>query len=279
MTTRRVGLIGDPVAHSISPAIQNAAFAAQGIDAAYELWQTDLGDLPGRVASLRDPQVLGANVTVPHKRAVIEHLDSVSEAAVRAGAVNTIVHRDGRLSGDNTDIAGFATGVREVCPDAGARAALVLGAGGAARAVVLALAGLGVDRVTVANRNQDRSAALAADLAPIDIDRIGLDRSNLERSLPGASILINSTSLGWHPGESPLEPDLLDLLPETALVVDLTYRDTDLLAAARSRGLGTLDGLPMLVYQGAAAFSLWTAVEAPVAEMLSAARIARDARR
>ncbi len=279
MATRRVGLIGDPVAHSISPAIQNAALAARGIDAAYELWQTELADLPARVASLRHPQVMGANVTVPHKRAVMEHLDSVSETAVRAGAVNTIVHRDGQLSGDNTDIVGFATSLREVCPDAGGRTALVLGAGGAARAVVLALAELGVARIVVANRGQERSAALAADLASIEMGRIGLERSSLERALPDAGIVINSTALGWHPGESPLDLDLLDLLPATALAVDLTYRDTDLLAAARGRGLSTLDGLPMLVYQGAAAFTRWTGIEAPVPEMLAAAQIARDARR
>jgi shikimate dehydrogenase len=145
--------------------------------------------------------------------------------------------------------------------------------------VVLALAGLGVARIAVANRNQERSVALAADLAPIDVNRIGLERASLAAALPGAAILINTTSLGWHPGESPLDLDLLERLPENALVVDLTYRDTDLLAAARSRGLGTLDGLPMLVYQGAAAFSRWTGVDAPIAVMLAAALIARDARR
>lgn len=279
MTTRRVGLIGDPVAHSISPAIQNAALAARGIAADYELWQTALADLPARVASLRDPQVMGANVTVPHKRAVMEHLDAVSETAVRAGAVNTIVHRDGKLAGDNTDVVGFATSLREVCSDAGERNVVVLGAGGAARAVVLALAELGVGQVSVANRNPERSAALAADLASIELNRIGLERSSLEDALPEAGILINSTSLGWHSGETPLDLDLLSLLPATALVVDLTYRDTDLLAAARDRGLGTLDGLAMLVYQGAAAFTLWTGIEAPVPEMLAAARLARDARR
>ncbi len=279
MTTRRVGLIGDPVAHSISPAIQHVAFAARGIDAAYELWHTELADLPARVASLRDPRIMGANVTVPHKQAVMKHLDSVSETAVRAGAVNTIVHGDGKLSGDNTDVVGFASSVREACPDAGERTVLLLGAGGAARAVVLALAELGVSQISVANRNQERAAALAADLAPIALNRIGLDRASLERALPSAGVLINSTALGWHPGESALDLDLLDLLPATAFVVDLTYRDTDLLTAARNRGLTTLDGLPMLVYQGAAAFSLWTGAEAPVPEMLAAAQIARDARR
>lgn len=278
----RVGLIGDPVAHSISPAIQTAALAASGIDATYELWQTPLAELAARVASLRAPDVLGANVTVPHKLAVMEYLDEVSEAATRAGAVNTIVHRAGRLYGDNTDIAGFATSLRAAIPppqNAKTLPALVLGAGGAARAVILALAEMGVTEITVANRSEARMAALASDLAGIGFRRLGMDEASVREALPGVGVVINATSLGWHPGETPLSLELLAALPEGATVVDLTYRDTDLLAAARARDLRTLDGLPMLVHQGARAFTLWTGVEAPVAEMLTAAAIARDARR
>jgi len=277
--TRRIGLIGNPVAHSISPAIQNAALAAKGIDATYELWQTPLAELAERVASLRADDVLGANVTVPHKLAVMEYLDEVSEVATRAGAVNTIVHREGRLFGDNTDIAGFATSLRAACPDAKTLPAFVLGAGGAARAVILALAEIGVPTTTVANRGEARMAALDAELAGIAFQRLGMDEAGLRDALPTVGVLINATSIGWHPGETPLSLDLLAALPEGATVVDLTYRDTDLLAAARARGLRTLDGLPMLVHQGAEAFTLWTSVEAPVAEMLTAAAIARDARR
>ncbi len=277
--TRRIGLIGDPVAHSISPAIQTAALAARRNDAAYELWQTPLTDLAARVASMRAADVLGANVTVPHKLAVIEHLDEVSETATRAGAVNTIVHRAGRLIGDNTDIAGFATSLRAACPTAEKLPMLVLGAGGASRAVILALAEMGVTEITVANRGEARMAALASDLAGIAFQRLGMDEASLRDTLPAVGVLINATSLGWHPGETPLSLELLAALPEGATVVDLTYRDTDLLAAARARGLQTLDGLPMLVHQGARAFTLWTDVEAPVAEMMAAAEIARDARR
>ncbi len=279
MPRRRIGLIGDPVAHSISPAIQNAALVAAGVDAVYELWQTSLADLPARIASLRQPDILGANVTVPHKLAVMEYLDEVSPVATRAGAVNTIGHRDGRLFGDNTDIGGFATSLRAACQDAASRPALVLGAGGAARAVVLALAEIGVGTIVVANRNPERALALVSDLAPLKIARIGADAATLREWLPVVGLLINATSLGWRPGEIPVPPDVLAFLPGRALVVDLTYRDTDLLVTARGRGLATLDGLPMLVHQGAIAFTHWTGIESPVDAMLAAAAVARDARR
>ena len=274
----RLGLIGDPVAHSLSPAIQGAALAALGLEATYELWPTPATELPARVAALRAPDVLGANVTVPHKLAVMDLLDAVSPLARRAGAVNTIVHQDGRLAGDNTDVHGFATSLLAACPNAGVRPALVLGAGGAARAVVLALEAMGVTRITVANRNPARAERLAADLAPTPLRVVAADEATLRRELVRVALLINATSLGWHPGETPLPLDLLAVLAPNCFVVDLTYRDTDLLVAARARGLRTLDGLPMLVHQGARALELWTGRQAPLAVMLDAAARARDAR-
>jgi shikimate dehydrogenase len=274
----RLGLIGDPVAHSISPAIQGAALAALGLDATYELWQTPAAELPARVASLRAPDVLGANVTVPHKLAVMDHLDEVTPLARRAGAVNTIVNRGGRLAGDNTDVHGFATSLVAACPNAGVRPALVLGAGGAARAVVLALEAMGVTRITVANRSPERAERLAADLAPTPLRLVAADEPTLRRELVRAALLVNATTLGWHPGETPLPLDLLAVLAPNCFVVDLTYRDTDMLVAARERGLRTLDGLPMLVHQGARALELWTGRGAPLQIMLDAATTARDAR-
>ena len=276
--TPRLGLIGDPVAHSISPAIQGAALAALGIPATYELWPTATADLPARLASLRAPEVLGANVTVPHKGAVMAHLDDVTPLARRAGAVNTIVHRDGHLLGDNTDIHGFATALGEVCPNPAARPALVLGAGGAARAVILALEALGVERITVANRDPARAERLAADLAPTPLQIVAADAETLRRELLRTALLVNATSLGWHRGETPLPLDLLAVPAPRCVVVDLTYRETDLLAAARSRGLRVQDGLAMLVHQGAWALELWTGREAPVEVMRAAAERARAAR-
>lgn len=256
--------------------MQQPALDALGIDATYERWHTPAEELPDRIASLRRPDVLGANVTVPHKLAVMPHLDEISELARRAGAVNTIVNRGGRLLGDNTDVAGFAASLTAAAPDAGARSALILGAGGAARAVALALESLGLRRIALHNRGAERAQQLAADLQPLELELVPANQ--LQEALAEATILVNATSLGWHPGERPLELQLLEWLPPDALVVDLTYRDTDLLLAARAIGRRTLDGLPMLVYQGARALELWTGRPAPVDVMMAAAEQERAAR-
>jgi shikimate dehydrogenase len=155
------------------------------------------------------------------------------------------------------------------------RVAIVLGAGGAARAVVLALEAAGVEEIVVANRDDERARQLAQDLRPALMRPMRLDDDFLSRELPRAGLLVNATSLGWRPGETPIALPNLDLLPAGAVVVDLTYRDTDLLLAAQARGLETTDGLPMLVHQGARAFELWTGFPAPVETMLVAARTAR----
>jgi shikimate dehydrogenase len=272
----RVGVIGDPVAHSISPAMQQPAFDALGIDAHYELWRTTVPELPARIGALRDPETLGANVTVPHKQAVMPMLDEISDFARRAGAVNTIVNREGRLFGDNTDAYGFATSLREACPNLRGRSALMLGAGGAARAVALALESVDIGRIVLHNRGLERATRLVADLAPLAIDVI--DDGALPAAIADATVLINCTALGWYPGEVPINPELLGHCPAGTIVADLTYRDTDLLLAARTRGLATLDGLPMLVHQGARAFELWTGRTPPVDVMMSAAKAARAQR-
>jgi shikimate dehydrogenase len=271
----RLGVIGDPVEHSLSPALHQPALDQLGIPGVYELWHTLAADLAGRVESLRDPGILGASVTVPHKIAVMGLLDEVSPAARRAGAVNTIVNRGGALFGDNTDIYGFGLTVSEALGGRTPQIAVVLGAGGAARAVVLALEAAGVGEIVVANRDGGRAARLAQDLQPAPVRPLRLDEDFLTRELPRAGLLVNATSLGWHPGETPIPAPHLDLLPAGAVVADLTYRDTDLLLAAQARGLKTVDGLPMLVYQGARAFELWTGSPAPVETMLAAARAAR----
>ncbi len=270
----RLGIIGDPVAHSISPAMQQPALDAIGANIIYERWQTSESELPERIASLRQPGMLGANVTVPHKQAVMALLDDVSPLAKQVGAVNTIVSKDGRLSGDNTDVYGFATALLEVCPDAANRRAVLLGAGGAARGVALALSQIGVLSITIANRNVDRARTLCNELGLANLQSTAFADAPFAR----ADILINATSLGWHAGESPTEPQALASLPSDALVVDLTYRDTDLLDAARARGLATLDGLGMLVHQGALAFERFTGQPAPLDVMWKAARLARNPR-
>jgi shikimate dehydrogenase len=276
--TMRAVLIGNPVDHSLSPVMQDAAFRATGIDGAYELWLTEDFEVPARVASLRSPEMLGGNVTVPHKQRAMPEVDELSETARRIGAVNTIVNRDGRLLGDNTDAHGFAMTVRgtgiDIVP--GSRA-LVLGAGGAARAVIVALQDLGFGTIEIANRTPDRAGALAADL-----NRSGETAAvlwgDLETRLPQVDLLVNATALGWHAGELPLDIARIGLLPVRATVVDLTYRDTDLLTVARKQGRTAVDGLDMLVHQGARAFQLWTGVEPPV-DVMRDAVLAEQARR
>ena len=271
----RLGVIGDPVAHSLSPDLHQPALDQLGIPALYERWHTAAADLMSRVEGLRDAKFLGASVTVPHKIAVKDLLDVVSPAALRAGAVNTIVNRGGALFGDNTDIVGFRVTVSDALGGRTPQVAVVLGAGGAARAVVLALEAAGAGEIVVSNRDAERAAQLARELDPAPVRPMRLDEEFLVRELPRADVLVNATSLGWHPGETPVALPRLDLLPAGALVADLTYRDTDLLLAAQRRGLKTVDGLPMLVHQGARAFELWTGSPAPVETMMAAARAAR----
>jgi shikimate dehydrogenase len=274
-TTFRLGVIGDPVAHSLSPALHQPALDMLGIPATYERWYTPAEDVPSRVKSLRAPDVLGANVTVPHKLVVMDLLDDVSDAAQRAGAVNTIVNRGGSLYGDNTDIHGFQTALTEALVERSARTIVILGAGGAARAAVLALEAMNASRIFVVNRNQERSGRLMDDLAPAPVEIASPDDVWLRDHLPLADVLVNATSLGWKAGETPLDLRWLELLPASAVVFDMTYRETDLLRASSERELRAADGLAMLVHQGARAFTLFTGEPAPVEVMLEAARAAQ----
>jgi shikimate dehydrogenase len=205
-------------------------------------------------------------------------VDELSDTVRRIGAVNTIVNRDGHLFGDNTDAYGFAMTVRgtgiDIVPDS---RALVLGAGGAARAVIVALQDLGFGTIEIANRTPDRAVKMAAELGRRG-ETAPVLWGDLETRLPQANLLVNATSLGWHPGELPLDIARIGLLSDRATVVDLTYRETDLLTIARKRGLAAADGLDMLIHQGARAFQLWTGVEPPVHVMREAV-LAEQARR
>lgn len=272
----RVGLIGDPVSHSRSPGIQNAAFAALGLPAHYELWATSAAELPARVASLRAEGTLGANVTLPHKIAVLELLDRLDPAAAVIGAANTIIREaDGTLTGANTDAPACLATLRE---DAGYEpaggSALILGASGAARAAAVSLVGAGIARLVVVNRTPEKAEQLLADvLAAADSDPFLLaatpDDPDLPALLAESSLIINATSLGWHGDETPLADDLI---PADALVFDMVYRQTRLLREAAARGARTLDGSHMLVRQAALAFERWTGRTAPLDVMRAAMR-------
>ncbi|HKW21733.1 MAG TPA: shikimate dehydrogenase [Ktedonobacterales bacterium] len=278
--THLVGLIGYPVGHSRSPAMQQAAFDALGIPARYVLWETPPDTLVERIASLRAPEMLGANVTIPHKTAVVPLLDALAPSALQAGgAVNTIVRdADGRLTGHNTDVTG-ALRVLDAhgAGDAG-QSALALGAGGAARAAWAATHERGMSlRVAARSPLAARDALSALGLS--SAETIALDApDDLAKALAAISILINATSVGMgEPLASPLSAELLAHLPPSALVFDMVYAppETALLRAARAHGLRVAAGLEMLLEQGAAAFELWTGQSAPM-DVMRAALAARD---
>lgn len=273
-TLKLAGLIGDPVAHSRSPRLHNAAFARLGLHARYELWPTAAAELPARVAGLRAAHVLGANVTLPHKIAVIDLLDRLEPAAAAIGAVNTIVHAaDGALVGANTDAPACLATLREDAGyDPAGGAALILGASGAARAAAVALVGAGIRRLVVVNRTLEKAEQLLGDvLAAADADPLlfamAPDDADLPAALAEAGLIVNATSLGWHDAESPLAAELI---PATALVFDMVYRPTRLLRDAAARGARTLDGAGMLVRQAALAFERWTGLPAPLDAMRAA---------
>lgn len=274
---KRVGVIGYPLSHSLSPTIFQAAFDAAGFEARYEKWPTPPEDIEARMASLREDDVFGANVTIPHKEVVIPYLDRLDPLAERIGAVNTIVNEGGRLAGYNTDVPGFARSLREDAAfDASGCRAVVLGAGGAARAIVVALIENGATRIDVVGRTTARVEKLVSDLHAGTTALAAGD----EASLREADLIVNCTPLGTRgsagEGQSPIEARQI---PRDAVVFDLVYNppDTPLVLAAREAGARGVSGLGMLVYQAAESFRLWTGEDAPAAVMFEAGRAALGA--
>ena len=275
--TKRVVLIGHPVAHSLSGAMQQAAFDAKGIDAAYELWDRAPIALPDAIAEVRADDVLGANVTIPHKERVVPMIDRLTEEAHATGAVNTITREGHRLIGHNTDVPGFAAALdklvgRSKMP----RQAVVLGAGGGARAVVYGLIREGFTRIVVFNRHLHRAEALVKHFgrsaAHMELRAMPWHPSIIESELAKARILINATSIGLTSDVSPIPAEALT--PEL-LVLDLIYNRTRLLRDAETIGATAHDGETMLLHQGAAAFTLWTGQPAPLDVMSEALTKAR----
>ncbi len=281
--TLHVGIIGFPVGHSVSPAFQQAAFDHLRLDARYERWETPPDRLREVVERLRGEGYLGANVTVPHKQAVISLLDEMDAQARRIGAVNTIVNRKGRLTGYNTDAPGFLRALREDARfEPSGKRALIVGAGGAARAVAFALADAKAAGIVIANRNLDRAQALADAVGAGGAKAVAMElqRGWVMGAPTGIDLVVNCTTVGMRSadteGESPL--DAAHLRREM-LVCDLVYNpaETTLMRAARKLGCRVLGGLPMLVYQGALAFEMWTGKKAPVDVMRRAAEQALKA--
>ena len=247
----RLQVIGDPVLHSKSPVLHGAMLSALGLDAAYDARVVRRGELPDYLRWARDHGVAGFNATMPHKEDLLPLLDGIDPAARLTGAVNTVCLREGAWVGFNTDGAGALSALGEVLGfDPAGSTVTLLGAGGAAKAVALALAQAGAERVRVCNRTLERAGELCArhprlTPAPFDPD-------TLERLCRGADLLVNCTSLGMEGCPRQFEGfSFLDALPPHGAVFDLIYHpaETELLAQARRRGLRAMNGLPMLVWQ------------------------------
>ncbi len=271
-----VGAFGDPIRENPTGIMQEAAFAAAGLQWRYELFEVTAAALPDAVKGVKALGLRGFNCTIPHKVAVIPLLDEVAPDAALIGAVNT-VRRDGdRWIGENTDGKGFMRGLREVLDPKGARV-VVLGAGGAARAITVELALAGASAITIVNRGSGRGQGLVDHLNA----KVGAQAGFfpwLATVAVGADvdILVNATSIALYPDVDAMPDILLDGARSDLLVCDVIPNPpvTPLIRAAQARGMRTITGLPMLVYQGAIGFEMWTGVTAPVDAMKQALEVA-----
>ncbi|MEQ8719267.1 MAG: shikimate dehydrogenase [Acidimicrobiales bacterium] len=267
--TQLAAVIGHPVRHSLSPAIHNAGFASCGLDWVYLAFDVAPGGAPGALDAMRSLGIVGLSVTMPHKDAVAAAVDETTPAAANLGAVNCVINRDGHLTGDNTDGDGFIAGLEaDLALDVAGMSCVIVGAGGAARAVIDALVRNGAASVGVVNRTPDK-AETAASLAG------GRGRVAGPDEIGTADLVVNATSVGMAgtAGEG-VTPFDTSLLRSGQVVVDLVYEPsvTPLMAAAQRAGCRVGGGLAMLVGQAAVAFTAWTGVDAPVSDMTAAAK-------
>ena len=275
--TKRIVLIGHPVAHSLSGAMQQAAFDHLGIDARYELWDRAPIELADAITELRTDDFLGANVTIPHKERVVPLVDRLTDEAHATGAVNTLTREGRKLVGHNTDAAGFKVALdqlvgRQKMP----RQAVVLGAGGGARAVVYGLIREGFQRVIVFNRHLHRAEGMVKHFgrsaSHMELRAMPWHESIIEAELAKTKVLVNATSIGLVDDETPVPAEAI---PQDLLVLDLIYAQTRLLRDAAAAGCTIADGETMLLHQGAASFTLWIGQPAPLDVMQGALADAR----
>lgn len=268
--TQLVGVLGYPVRHSLSPVMHNAAFRHLGLNWVYLAFEVPPPSLPDALRGMRALGIRGLNLTIPHKEAAVPLMDTLTPDAQAIGAVNTLYWHQGQLVGDNTDAAGFLRALQAAGWQPGGQA-LVLGAGGSARAVVYALKKAGC-RVAIANRTLARAQLLQQAFGTEQV--LPLESQALRPLMPTVQLVVNCTSLGMEPASDAMPPVPLDALPRDAWVCDLVYRpvQTHLLQTAHQLGLRTVDGLGMLVHQGALAFEHWTGQPAPIEVMEQAIR-------
>ncbi|ATW24015.1 shikimate dehydrogenase [Candidatus Formimonas warabiya] len=272
VNTKLVGLLGNPLGHSFSPAMQNRAFEKLGLDYYYlpiEVAGENLGDV---VKGISRMNFAGFNVTIPHKINIIKYLDEIDELAEIIGAVNTVTIKDGRLKGYNTDGSGF---VRSLEEETGITVqdqnVFILGSGGASRSIALTVAYKGARTICLCNRTVSKAQELAGEINAKVREcciSVTLDKGEMKELLKDCDIFINTTSVGMHPKdeEIPLDPELIN---EKTIVCDIIYNPlkTKLLKETGKKGCKTVNGLGMLLFQGAEAFKLWTGKDAPVSDM------------
>ncbi len=267
--TKLCGIIGDPVEHSMSPAMHNAAFRKLGLDYLYLPFRVKREDLGKAIEGMKALNIRGLNVTIPHKVAVLRFLDKLDPLAEKIGAVNTIVNDNGVLIGHNTDAAGFLQALLKNGIEPQGKNVVILGAGGASRAVSFILADRGANLVII-NRllELDWAEELADSLSRTfsrEVAAMELNKKNLAGALEKTDILVNATSLGMSPNTDET-PVTIDLLRPNLIVVDIVYNPikTRLLREAEAAGAKTVSGVDMLIWQGAIAFEKWTGQQAPV---------------
>ncbi len=262
--TGLVCVLGHPVGHSLSPRIHNAAFRSQGLDLVYMAFDVAPSALPAAIHGLLALGLRGANLTIPHKEAVLDLVDAVDGTAARIGAVNTLVNDQGRLVGYNTDASGFSRALRSLRPE-GARGltCYVAGAGGAARAVVAALADDGAREIRVCNRTPERAVALCSESGWGVSRCVAVPAERAAEAAQSSDLIVNATSVGLDPSvkESAVP---VDIVHSHHIVVDLVYGagPTMLVREAKARGANAVDGKEMLVMQAAESYALWTGLRA-----------------
>jgi shikimate dehydrogenase len=269
--TKVCAIIGDPIEHSLSPAIHNAAFNACSLDYVFVAFQVKREELREAVQGFKALGVAGFCVTIPHKVAVMAYLDALDPLAKAIGSVNTVVNNNGILTGYNTDAPGFLEPLTTRGIELEGKNVVMLGAGGAARAVAFMLVNEGA-RLTVLNRTLSRAGELAGGIKVSlkkDVNTLEMNYENLKRAISQADICVNTTSIGMSPNtnETPVPAELLH---KRHIVYDIIYNpaETRLLREAKEKGAKTLNGAEMLAWQGALAFEKWTGYKAPIEIML-----------
>ena len=261
-TTEIYGLIGDPVEHSFSPPMINAAFSSEKLDARYLGFRVKVGDVSEAIAGIRALNFAGVNVTVPHKSTVIPYLDEVTPLAKKIGAVNTISNVRGHLKGTNTDFSGFIRSLKTLNFSPKNKVIALLGAGGSARALLVGLADAGAFRVIVYNRTSERSKKLVAEFSQY-FPQTKLESVSLQtiHDTP-LDLLVNTTTVGMFSSEVPVD---LKQCKKISLLADIIYNpiQTTLLKQAEEMGIAAVNGIGMLLYQGCEAFTFWTGKQAP----------------